>query len=111
MEDCVFCNIAAGKVPATIYHQDDDVLVFQDILPKAPVHLLIIPRQHIESVTHVDESHALLLGKMILVAKQVAEKQGIADSGYRLQFNVGKDGGQIVKHVHLHLLGGKKIPE
>lgn len=86
-------------------------MVIKDILPKAPVHLLVIPKKHIPSVTDLSDADSDLVGKMIMAGKKVAEEQGVAQSGYKLIFNVGKHGGQIVPHLHLHLLGGKQLPE
>lgn len=109
--DCVFCNVVNKKVPATFYREAEDLVVVEDILPKAPVHMLVIPRKHIVSITGITEDDESLLGKMILAAKEVAASKGVAESGYKLQFNVGKDGGQIVPHLHLHVLGGKRMSE
>jgi len=110
-DDCVFCNIANHTMTSTIIKEDDELMVIKDILPKAPVHLLVIPKKHIPSVTDLGDADSDLVGKMILAAKKVAEEQGVAQSGYKLIFNVGKHGGQIVPHLHLHLLGGKQLPE
>lgn len=110
-EDCVFCNIINHSMPSTIVKEDDDFIVVKDILPKAPVHLLIIPKKHILSVSHLSDSDVDLVGKMILLGKKVAEEQGIAQSGYKMIFNVGKDGSQVIPHVHLRLLGGKLLPD
>jgi len=104
MSDCIFCKIVAGEIPAEKVFEDDDVLAFADIQPAAPVHILIIPKRHIATIADADEEDAELLGKLILTAKKIAAEQGL--SGYKLNFNVGKDGGQVVFHVHLHLLGG-----
>lgn len=109
--DCVFCNVANKSVPAKIYFEDPNVLIIQDILPKAPVHMLVISRKHISSVADITEEDEPVLGKMIIAAKRVAVEQGIAESGYKLVFNVGKDGGQIVPHLHLHVLGGKPLED
>lgn len=109
--DCVFCSIANKSMPAKIFYEDEDVLVIQDILPKAPVHMLAITHKHIPSLAGVGEQDEQLLGKMVIAAKKAAAGQGIADTGYKLMFNVGNDGGQIIPHIHLHILGGKKIPE
>ena len=111
MDDCVFCNIIQKQVPAQVFFEDDEVVVIQDILPKAPVHMLVILKEHVVSVAHLENRHQPLVGKMILVAKQVAESKNIAEAGYKLVFNVGKDGGQIVPHIHLHVLGGKQFSE
>ncbi len=109
MEDCIFCNIIKKQIPSDMVFEDDQVVVIKDIFPKAPVHLLVIPKVHIASIIDVDSSHEALLGHMIATAKEVAAKQGIAENGYKLIFNVGKHGGQIVQHIHLHVLGGKQL--
>lgn len=105
--DCLFCKIAAGQVPATLLHQDDDVLVFRDIAPQAPLHALVIPRRHITTLNDLEPADAGLLGKMVLTAKQVAAAEGVAEGGYRVVMNCNRDGGQTVYHIHLHLLGGR----
>lgn len=107
--DCVFCRIAAGSIPAEIIYSDDEIIVFRDIHPQAPVHDVIIPRRHIASVNGLSDTDQLLMGKMILAASQVARKEGIAERGYRLSINCGPDGTQIVPHIHLHLLGGRLL--
>ncbi len=111
MEDCVFCNIANKIIEKELLYEDGEVLAFHDLLPKAPVHLLIISKEHIPSVVNLEDRHQVLAGKMVLVAKKLAEESHISESGYKLIYNVGEDGGQIVPHLHLHLLGGKKLPE
>ena len=110
-EDCIFCNIANKTIAADILHENDAVIVIRDILPKAPVHVLVVPKIHIPSINAVTSEHRELIGDMVLMAQAEAARQGIADSGYKLIFNVGKDGGQTVKHIHLHLLGGKQLDE
>ena len=110
-EDCIFCNIASKTIGADIVAEDADLMVVQDILPKAPVHLLVIPKTHIASVNELDDAHVDIAGKMILIARDQARSHGIAESGYKLIFNTGPDGGQTVKHLHLHLLGGKALGE
>jgi histidine triad (HIT) family protein len=107
--DCIFCKIAAGGIPADIVYQDDDILVFRDIHPMAPVHDVLIPRKHIASANGLTLSDQALAGKMLLAAKTVAEKEGIAQSGYRLAINCGPDGTQVVQHLHLHILGGRLL--
>lgn len=107
--DCVFCNIISGKVPADLIYQDDDVVAFSDINPKAKVHALIIPRKHISSVNTIDESDKEILGKLMLAAKAVAVQENISETGYRLVINTGEHAGQIVYHLHMHLLGGEKL--
>lgn len=111
MTDCIFCNIVAKNIPSEILYEDDQVTVIKDIFPKAPVHLLVLSKEHIASITDIAPGHQELLGHMMLVAKEQAVKQGIAESGYKLIFNVGEHGGQVVKHIHLHILGGKKLSE
>ena len=108
-EECVFCRIAAGEVPSDIVYQDEDFLAFRDILPKAPTHVLIIPKTHITSVAELTERQQRLAGRLILIAKKLAEKEGIAKKGYRLVINCGPEGGQVVPHLHLHLIGGRKL--
>lgn len=107
MSDCIFCKIIAGEIPADIVYQNDDVLVFRDIAPKAPIHLLAIPKKHIASNNEVEEDDALLMGKLFLAAKEVAASEGFAEDGYRTLMNCGANAGQEVFHVHLHILAGK----
>lgn len=109
MTDCLFCKIITGDIPADIVYQDDKILVFKDINPKADVHLLMIPKQHIESLTQLNESHHDLISYMMLKLPQLAVDQGLS-SGFRTIINTGKDGGQEVFHLHIHLLGGKNLP-
>ncbi len=107
--DCIFCKIASGAIPADIVYSDDDFVAFRDISPQAPVHDVVIPRKHIPSINDLTESNQALAGKMLLVARKVAEKEGIAISGYRLAINCGPDGTQVVPHIHLHILGGRLL--
>ncbi len=107
--DCIFCQIIAGKVPSDIIYQDEEVIAFRDINPQAPIHLLIIPRKHIPSIAHLPEAELPLIGHMVNVANQLAEREGIAEDGYRLIINCGAEGGQLVPHLHLHLLGGRRL--
>ena len=109
--DCIFCQIIAGKVPSDIIYQDEEVIAFRDINPQAPIHLLIIPKKHIPSIAHLPEAELPLIGHMVNVANQLAKGEGIAESGYRLVINCGKEGGQLVPHLHLHLLGGRKLSD
>jgi histidine triad (HIT) family protein len=109
MSDCLFCGIVAGKVPANIVYQDDFVVVFKDIRPRAPVHFLIIPRKHIVSVLDIDPNDGALVGQIFRVAAQLAREHGIAESGFRVVVNVGPDAGQSVFHLHYHLLGGRQM--
>jgi histidine triad (HIT) family protein len=107
--DCVFCKIADGSIPADLVYSDDDFLAFRDIHPMAPVHDILIPKKHISSVNGLSSSDQTLAGKMLLIAKEVAEKEGIADKGYRLTINCGRNGTQAVPHLHLHILGGRLL--
>ena len=108
-DSCIFCRIASGSIPSRIAHEDDTTFAFHDIDPRAPVHVLIIPRQHIASVNEVDKSNASVLSDMYVVARHLANELGVADSGYRLVMNCGADAGQSVDHIHLHLLGGRPL--
>lgn len=107
MENCIFCQIASKQSPADLEYEDSEVVAFWDINPKAPVHILIVPVKHIPSVTVLTETDASLIGKMTMVAKHLAEKKGISEDGYRLVINAGRHSGQVVDHIHMHLLGGK----
>ena len=108
-EECIFCRIVAGEVPGDIVYQDEGFLAFRDILPKAPVHVLVIPKAHITSATELADGQQELAGCLILIAKNLAEKEGIAMKGYRLVINCGPEGGQVVPHLHLHLIGGRQM--
>ena len=107
--DCVFCKIAAGEIASEILYRDEEVVAFRDISPQAPVHLLIVPRKHIPSLAHLSAADLPLMGNMVDIANQLARREGIAESGYRLVVNCGKDGGQVISHLHLHLLGGQTL--
>jgi histidine triad (HIT) family protein len=109
--DCVFCRIVAGEIPADIVYQDKALLAFRDIHPQAPTHILIIPKSHIASLADITAKHQALMGRIILLARDLAEKEGISDRGYRLSVSTGADGGQLVPHVHFHLLGGRKLSD
>jgi histidine triad (HIT) family protein len=109
MEDSIFLKIIRREVPATIEYEDDDIIAIRDIAPLAPIHILIIPKKLIPTANDIAEVDAPLIGRMFLVAKVIAKEKGIADNGYRLVMNVNKDGGQMVYHLHLHLLGGQKL--
>ncbi len=109
--DCVFCQIAAGKIPSDIVYQDEELIAFRDINPQAPKHLLIIPRKHIASLADLSPAELPLIGSMVALAHKLAREEGITDTGYRLVVNYGEWGGQVVKHLHLHLLGGKKLSD
>jgi histidine triad (HIT) family protein len=107
--DCIFCKIASGEIPSDILYRDEEVVVFPDINPVAPVHLLIIPVKHIASVAEIKGTDAALVGKMVAVASKMAEEQGLAKNGYRLIINHGAYAGQVVFHLHMHLMGGRQL--
>ena len=109
MADCIFCQIAAGQIDSDLVHQDELVVAFRDLNPQAPVHILIIPRQHIPSLDAAGEEHTQVLGHLALVSAEIARQQGIAKDGYRLVTNVGQHGGQEIDHLHVHLLGGRTM--
>ena len=106
---CIFCRLANKEIPTDIFFEDDQVMAFNDLGPVAPVHVLIIPKRHITSVADLKIEDRALLAEMIWRAKQIAEEKNIAKSGYKLIFNCGQDGGQVISHLHLHLIGGKKL--
>lgn len=109
MNDCIFCKIAAGEIPADIVYDDGEVLAFRDINPEAPVHLLLIPRQHIATLNDLSEADAALVGRLYLAGKQIAAELGVAESGYRTVINCNRDAGQLVFHIHMHLLAGREL--
>lgn len=106
---CLFCQIVDKKIPASIVFEDDELTAFNDINPKAPVHILIVPKKHIATIDHLEPGDELLIGQMVYVAQKIARDKGISENGYRLVFNVRSHGGQIVDHIHLHLLGGQPL--
>jgi histidine triad (HIT) family protein len=107
--DCLFCKISRGEVPANRLLENDDLVAFRDINPQAPVHILIIPREHIPSLGDVDDARAELVGKLHLAARDLARRAGLESQGWRVVTNVGNDAGQTVQHLHLHLLGGRAM--
>lgn len=107
--DCLFCKIIAGAIPSTKVHEDADVFAFKDIAPKAPVHVLIIPKRHIATLNDFTDTDTALAGKLLLTARKLAVDLGIADDGYRVVNNCNPEGGQVVWHAHLHLLGGRQM--
>lgn len=109
MPDCIFCKIIRGEMKAEIVYEDEHVLAFRDINPQAPTHLLIIPREHITSINHLENDHESTVGKLFLSAKALAAQEGIEESGYRVVMNCGEGAGQTVFHIHLHLLGGRRM--
>ena len=108
--NCIFCKIINKEAPADIVYEDDNIIVFKDITPVAPVHFLIVPKKHILSINNLELGDKELISQLFLVARKIAKEQGVSETGYRLVINVGKDAGQTVDHLHLHLLGGKKLP-
>lgn len=103
-ENCIFCKIIAKEIPAEVLFEDNDLIVIKDAKPSAPIHHLIIPKEHIQSVAHLEEKNSAIIAKIFLAAKEDAKKAGL--KGYKTVFNVGPGGGQIINHLHLHLLGG-----
>jgi histidine triad (HIT) family protein len=109
MADCLFCKIAAGDIPADIIYESDTAIAFRDISPKAPTHVLIIPREHIRTVNDLEPSHEGIVGSLFTAARQIADDEGLAAAGYRLVMNCNEGAGQSVFHLHLHVLGGRKL--
>jgi len=109
MSDDLFLKIINREIPADIIYETDDVLAFRDISPKAPVHVLIIPKERIRTINDLESRHREIVGKLFLVAAEIAENEGIADEGYRVVMNCNEAGGQAVYHIHLHLLGGRQM--
>jgi histidine triad (HIT) family protein len=105
-QDCIFCKIINGEVPTEFVHQDDNLVVFKDINPLAPVHLLVVPKRHIRSINDVTGEDREILAELIMTARDMAERFSVNKSGYRIFFNVEKGGGQVVFHLHMHLIGG-----
>ena len=108
MEDCLFCKIIKGEIPSEKVYEDEEILAFRDIHPKAPVHILVIPKKHIASAKEIEIEDEALIGKIYTAIKKIAQKEGL-QNGYRIVNNCGEDGGQEVMHLHFHLLGGKKL--
>jgi histidine triad (HIT) family protein len=109
MSDCLFCQIVAGKMPATVVYRDEQIIAIRDINPQAPTHILVLPRQHLASVAQAQARDERLLGALLLAAVRIAEQEGLRQSGFRLVTNTGPDAGQSVGHLHLHLLGGRAM--
>ncbi|MBA2709119.1 MAG: histidine triad nucleotide-binding protein [Tatlockia sp.] len=107
--DCLFCKIAGGEIPSKIAFEDPELIVIHDIKPQAPIHMLVLPKQHIATINNVDSENEKLLGRMIVTAKKMAKAEKISEDGYRLVFNVNSGGGQDVYHIHLHILGGRQM--
>jgi histidine triad (HIT) family protein len=107
--DCLFCKVVRGEIKGDLIHQDDAVTVFRDINPQAPVHVLLVPNQHVASTNELGPDHDALVGRLVRTAAEVAVREGISDSGYRVVTNCGRQAGQTVDHLHLHLLGGRQM--
>ncbi|MCP3873838.1 MAG: histidine triad nucleotide-binding protein [Desulfobacteraceae bacterium] len=106
--DCLFCKIVNQEIPSEFLYEDDDFIVFKDINPAAPVHLLLVPKKHIRSINDLQEDETSIVSGLFMIAKEMAKEQGVNESGYKLLFNVEKGGGQEIFHLHLHLIGGWK---
>jgi len=109
VKDCLFCKIVRGEIPAMLEYEDEDVLAFQDIHPQAPLHVLLIPKKHIERVAEMREEDIPVLGRLVFAAKKIVEKKQMTEKGFRLVFNSGVEAGQSVFHIHLHLLSGRRM--
>ena len=107
--DCIFCRIASGAIPTSLVYQNDHVVAFPDLHPQAPTHVLVVPRQHVASLTELNDTN--LAGELLLAVGEVARRGGVADRGFRTIINTGEEGGQTVPHLHLHLLAGRKLAE
>jgi histidine triad (HIT) family protein len=107
--DCIFCNITNGEVPASVVYTDDEVIAFRDVNPVAPTHILIIPRRHIATLNDLDETDLPMVARMMKVATNLARQEGISEKGYRLVMNCGREGTQLVQHLHMHLIGGRQL--
>lgn len=108
--DCIFCKIIAGEIPSNKVYEDDEILAFRDINPQAPVHILVIPKEHIGGVHEVNDTNSKVVAKIFVKIAEIAKQEGLSD-GYRVVSNVGEHGGQTVPHLHFHILGGKKLNE
>ena len=109
MDECIFCKIANKEIPAKVVYEDDRILAFDDINPQAPVHVLLIPKEHYTSLNDIPEEKKDLLGHLLLNARQVAQEKGVKESGYRIVLNTARDSGQDVFHIHFHVLGGRRM--
>ena len=107
--DCIFCKIVGGEIPAEALYRDEQVIVIRDINPQAPTHLLVLPTTHLASIREIQAENASLAGHMIVVANDMARREGVFDKGYRLAINCGEEGGQTVGHLHMHVLGGRQL--
>jgi len=108
---CIFCQIASGEIPSEVLHQDDEVIAFRDINPQAPVHIIVVPKKHVATLADLMGEELPILGKMAGAAKKLAEREGISEKGYRIVVNCGPEGGQLIPHLHMHLLGGRQLSD
>lgn len=108
MDDCIFCKIVKGEIPSTKVYEDDEVLAFNDINPIAPIHILVIPKKHFNSFMEIDDDELMI--HINNVIRKIAQEKGLDEKGFRIVTNIGEDGGQAVKHLHFHILGGTKLP-
>lgn len=109
MDDCIFCKIINKDIPSNIVYEDEEILAFRDIKPIAPVHILVIPKKHIEKVTNLEKNDEELVGRIFTTINKIANQEGIAEDGFRIVVNCGENGGQEVKHLHFHIIGGQKL--
>ena len=109
MSDCIFCKIAAGEIPAKVAFENDELIAFDDVSPRAPVHVLIIPKEHLSTMNDPGPEHEALLGRMMLTAARIAGERGVSEGGYRVLVNCNADGGQEVFHLHMHVIGGRRL--
>ncbi|GMQ88935.1 MAG: histidine triad nucleotide-binding protein [Gammaproteobacteria bacterium] len=107
MTDCLFCKMVSGDITPDTVYEDEDVLAFRDVNPQAPVHVLVVPKQHVPTINDLDADNSVLVGKMMMAAARIAQQEGFAEQGYRTVMNCNDYGGQTVFHIHLHLLGGR----
>ena len=109
MSDCIFCKIANKEINSEFVYEDDEIIAFKDVNPQAPIHILVIPKKHIKSIIDLTDEDEMLVGKMYTAVRKIAEEQGFKDDGFRVIVNCGENGGQEVKHLHFHILAGKKL--
>lgn len=109
MDDCIFCKIIKREIPSSIVYEDNEIIAFRDVNPQAPIHILVIPKKHISSLVDLKEEDEMVVGRIYTVINKIAEQEEIDKKGFRVIVNCGEDGGQEVKHLHFHILGGKKL--
>lgn len=110
MEDCIFCKIVKGEIPSKKVYEDKNILAFYDVNPEAPIHVLVIPKEHISSVNEINQENSKIISDIFIVINKIVRELKIAEDGYRIITNTGENGGQSVKHMHFHVIGGKKLP-